>query len=282
MPRQIVQWAVPGSQGILFQTRTATKGTALMCFGPGWYQVNAVGTGAWKLGAERPDLPLAYYGSVGRLKEAVTALLKGQPAVITVVAYGNDDAAASFDLALNLQSLPGIVKLQRVRTTPNMGSLQMGASSGFIGMGVVDERDLPSLLAKLKSADAAVRAEAAEDLRTLGRTAKSAAALLTGLLKDAAPRVRFAAASALLQATPKNKDAVPVLLSGMNDPRRGGAALCGGGGGILREGGGAFDGDAGEIAGGFGRGGEADGVGVAIDAGAGGGEGGAGIDSAAG
>ena len=37
----------------------------------------------------------------------------------------------------------------------------------------------------MKSADAGARAEAAEDLRTLGRTAKSAAALLTGLLKDA-------------------------------------------------------------------------------------------------
>ena len=110
--------------------------------------MNAVGTGAWKLGAERPDLPLAYYGSVGRLKEAVTAMLKGQAAVITVVAYGDDDAAASFDLALNRQSLPGIVKLQRVRTTPNMGSCRWRRleSVGFIGMGVVDERDLPALL----------------------------------------------------------------------------------------------------------------------------------------
>jgi hypothetical protein len=217
VPRQIVQWAVPGSQAVLFQS---PRGTALLCFGTGWYQVNRGSAGVWKLGADRPDLPLAYYGSVGRLKTAVTALLKGQAAVITVVAYGNNDAAASFDLALNRQSLPGIVKLQRMRVTPNMAGSQFGgpgASSGFIGTGVVDERDIPTLLEQLKSKDAGERAQAAEDLRTLGRQAKPAAELLMGLLKDTTPRVRFAAASALLQARPSNKDGVAVLAAGLSD-----------------------------------------------------------------
>jgi len=87
-PRQIVQWAGAGEPGgdVPVAQRHAGHGADMP--GHGWYQVNSVGTGPWKLGAERPDLPLAYYGSLTRLLEGVQAILKGQGAVITVVAFG--------------------------------------------------------------------------------------------------------------------------------------------------------------------------------------------------
>src|SRR5207249_2964496 len=83
VPRQILTWAAPGARGVLF----ASRNTALVCVGQGWYQVQAANKGAWKLGKERPDLPLAYYGTVTRLAEGIERMLQGKDAVLTVVAY---------------------------------------------------------------------------------------------------------------------------------------------------------------------------------------------------
>lgn len=214
-PRQIVQWAVPGSRGVLF----AARNTALLCFGTGWYQVKASADGPWQLGADRPDLPLAYYGSVNRLVDGVKALVAGQSAVITVVAFGADSEGASFDLALNRQSLPGVIRLQRIHATPGMPGNVASASSNptyFIGAGVVDEEDIPELLEKMKSADASVRWDAVEDLRTLGKRAKSAMPTLSALLKDSDAHVRDAAASALLKMDPRQSAATEILLAGLS------------------------------------------------------------------
>ena len=219
-PRAIVQWAIPGSRAVIFIQRGTARNITLLCYGTGWYEVTSVGTGAWKVGAERPDLPLAYYGSVSRLIDAVKALQNNQGAVITVVAFGADSEGASFDLALNRQSLPGVVRLQRIRATANMpGSIASASSnpSYFIGPGVVDDKDLPALLEKLKSPDAVTRAEAIEDLRTLGRKARSALPALAALMADASPRVRFDAASAVLQITPRNPQGIPILQAGLSD-----------------------------------------------------------------
>jgi len=217
--RPVAQWALPGARAVMFSSGTR----ALVCFGTGWYPVHTA-AGAWKLDAERPDLPLAYYGTVSRLESGVEAILAGKGAVITVVAFGADSEGASFDLALNRQSLPGIVRVQRIRASASMGGQVMGASSSpayFIGGGAVDIADLPALMVQLKSSDATARAEAADDLRTLGRKAKAAAPVLATMLKDASARVRFAAASALLQITPKDSgtvaQAIDVLDGGLAD-----------------------------------------------------------------
>ena len=53
VPGRILQWAAsPGARGVLF----ASRRTALVCIGEGWYQVNAAASGPWTLGAERPHL----------------------------------------------------------------------------------------------------------------------------------------------------------------------------------------------------------------------------------
>jgi len=135
IPRHILQWASPGARAVLFSSRNI----ALVCVGPGWYQAHAPGAGPWRLGKDRPDLPLAYYGSVSRLAQSVELMIAGKEAVVTVVAYGADDEGASFDLALNRANLPGLVRLQRIRANMKMPPLVMAASANpayFIGQGI--------------------------------------------------------------------------------------------------------------------------------------------------
>jgi len=214
IPRHIMQWASPGARCVLFSSPTTT----LVCLGQGWYQVHALGAGAWTLGTDRPDLPLAYYGAVSRLASSITSMLDGKNAVIRVVAFGADNEGASFDLALNRQALPALVRVQRIRANLKMPSAVLAVSANpayFLGAGPVDEADLPALMEKLRHADAMERAEAANDLRCLGRRAGAAAAALAKLLSDAAPSVRFSAAAALLRITPPNMRAVEILAQGL-------------------------------------------------------------------
>ena len=216
IPRQILTWASPGARCVLFTSRT----TALVCVGQGWYQVQSSGTGPWKLGKDRPDLPLSYFGTVSRLADSIGLMSAGKEAVLTVVAHGADDEAASFDLALNRHSLPGLAQVERIRGTMNMPPMVMAASANpsyLIGPGPVDEKDLPLLLERLKSSDAMVRTEAADDLRCLGGKAHSAAAPLGQLLEDPVSRVRLSAASALLHLNPKDSQALEVLARGLEN-----------------------------------------------------------------
>jgi HEAT repeat protein len=212
-PRPIAQWASPGARGVLF----SAANSSLLCFGTGWYQTRLV-DGAWRLDdRERPDLPLAYYGTVSRLSDAIDAIVAGKSAVITAVAHNTDNEAGSFDLALNRQNLPGVARLQRIHASANMPDsvAQVSNPAYFIGIGAVDEADLPEIVQRLKSPDSMVRAEAAADLRTLGRKARSAAPELTTLLKDPAPRVRLEAAAALLVINPKDQGPADVLAQGL-------------------------------------------------------------------
>ena len=145
-------------------------------------------------------------------------MLAGKDAVLTVVAHGADDEAASFDLALNRTSVPELVRIQRIRADMKMPPMVMAASSNpaySLGIGAVDEAELPGLLTKLKSADPVVRADAADDLRRLGPKAKGALKPLTELLRDAAPRVRFAAAAAVMRIDPKDTQGVEPLSKGL-------------------------------------------------------------------
>ena len=201
-------------RGVLF----ASRNTALVCVGQGWYQVRTSGTGPWKLGKDRPDLPLAYHGAVSRLAESIGLMLGGKEAVITVVAHGADNEGASFDLALNRFNVPGLVRVQRIRANMQMPSMVMAASANpayLIGEGPVDEGDLAALIERLKSSDAMVRMEAADDLRCLGRKAVPASAPLAALLSDPSLRVRLSAAAAMLQIDAKQAGAIEPLARGL-------------------------------------------------------------------
>jgi len=214
VPPAIVQWAEVGARGVLFSSRT----TSLLCFGEGWYQAKSSG-GEWKLGIDRSDLPLAYYGTISRLADSVATMLTGGNAILTTVQHGADDSA-SFDLALNRMNLPSVIRVQRIRANMSMPGTVAAVSASpvyVIGPGRVGEEELPALLQHLSSPDAAVRAEAAADLQQLGRKAQSAEGRLVKLLADPAVRVRMSAASALLHITGKNGAAVNVLAQGLTN-----------------------------------------------------------------
>jgi HEAT repeat protein len=212
--RAVLEWAEPGARCVLF----VSGQTTLVCIGRGWYQVHAA-DGYWQLGAARPDLPLAYYGNVSRLCEAVPLILAGKSAVLTTLPHGAEEqGGASFDLALNRANLPGLVKVQRIRADLRMPPMVMAVSNNsayLVGQGAADEDDVPALRKKLKSADTTERAESAGDLGALGAKAADAAGDLAKLLDDAAPAARMAGAAALLRINPKEARALEVLTKGL-------------------------------------------------------------------
>lgn len=215
VPRHILEWAEPGRRGVLF----VAANTGLVCVGQGWYQVHASSESWWTLGVDRPDLPLAYQGTISRLSDALELMLAGKTAVITTVPHGADDEAASFDLALNRTKLPGLARLQRIRVNLRMPGVVGAVSANpafLVGPGQAGEEEIPALLEKLKSPDAAVRAESADDLRSLGPKARPAEAALAALLDDPAPRVRMSAAAALLRIAPGSARPLRVLGDGLD------------------------------------------------------------------
>ena len=226
VPLQIAQWVEPGARGVLFMSRSTT----LVCVGHGWYQVRRAGTGPWKLGADRPDLPLSYYGSVSRMTDGIERMLSGKDAILTAVAYGSDDVETSIDLALNRTDLPGLVRVARINANLRMPPMVMAASGNaayLLGEGPVALTDVPDLLRKLRSPDSVERAEAAEDLGWLGSGARAAVEPLRSLLDDAAPRVRFSAAAALLRIAPSEAAQQRRVGNRFDRFRSGGAAKCG-------------------------------------------------------
>ncbi len=210
VPAQLLRWAAPGSRAVLF----ATANRAVVCVGTAWYSLKSPENDTWKAAEDRPDLPLAYFGGVAHLDAAVAEILAGRTAIITTVAYGSESEGAMFDIALNRQSLPGVVRLERIRASADMPTAMISASSDpqfFVGPGSVDVADLPALLTQLTATDPATRTEAADDLGSLGRKARPAAAALAAALRDAAPAVRAAAAGALLRITPRDPRPLEVL-----------------------------------------------------------------------
>jgi HEAT repeat protein len=192
--------------------------SAIVCVGEGWYQADSTEDGWWRVGVARPDLPLAYYGTMSRLAEAITLMVAGKTAVITTLPHGADKEGASFDLALYRASLPGLVRVQRLRASLRMPDVALGVGSNpafLLGMGRACRDDVPALREKLRAADAMVRAESATELGFLDAAAADAAADLAKLLTDETPVVRVAAASAMLRINPKNSQAIDVLAKGL-------------------------------------------------------------------
>src|SRR5258706_5280563 len=170
--RDLLDWAKTGERAVLFRWQK----TALVCLGRTWYQVQASADGWWQPGAGRPDLPLAYCGTVSRLSDAVELIAAGKTAVITTVPHGVDDGA-SFDLALNRPNLPGLVRLQRIRANPQMPAVVMAVSANpayVVGQGAAGDEKLPALVEKLKAPDANAPAGTARDLCPLGLKALAA------------------------------------------------------------------------------------------------------------
>ncbi|MEO8076170.1 MAG: HEAT repeat domain-containing protein [Acidobacteriota bacterium] len=149
-------------------------------------------------------------------------MLAGGTTTLTMVQHGYDDNAASFDMALNRMNLPGVIRVQRFRANMSLPDKVMTMSVNpvwVLGPGMVGEEELPAIVPRLSSPDAAVRADAAKDLLEIGSRARSAGDGLTKLLADPNVRVRISAAAALLRigggSAVSNGDAIKVLTQGL-------------------------------------------------------------------
>jgi HEAT repeat protein len=219
IPRGILEWAQPGRRAVLF----VTGKVALVCLGDMWYQADPAAEGWWRRGQDRSEMPLSYSGSVSRLAEALELMLAGKETAITALRHGVEYDAATFDTALNRTSLPGLKQLDRYKASLKMPAWVMqlvtNRAEWVLGQGTIAEQDVPAWIQKLKSLDPAVRAEAADDLRTLGPRAAAAREALLALLADDVAEVRTTAAAALARVAPDDGRALPVLAKALADPQ---------------------------------------------------------------
>jgi hypothetical protein len=217
IPRAIIQWAQPGAHAVVF----STSKTAVVCIGPAWYQLKHFDT-AWILGADRPELALTYYGSVARLESALRKIIAGGDGILTILPHLVNENV-SFDFSLNRLAYPVLIRFERVRANLRMPGTVWRVSNNpdyVIGMGPVDEEDLPSLISQLQSDDPEARAAAADDIRQLtdiAGAAKASPAIvpLEKCLNDTTPRVWCAAAGTLLRITHNHDGALKLLQNGL-------------------------------------------------------------------
>ena len=214
IPRQILQWAAP-ARGASSSPRETRPWSVLVRAGTRCGR-RAPGRGSSERIARTCRWPIT--APCRDWRRALHLMLGGKEAVITVVAHGADNEGASFDMALNRSNLPGLVRVERIRANMQMPGMVMAASANpayLVGAGPVDEGDLAALIEGLRSPEATVRMEAADDLRCLGRKAVLASAPLTELLSDPSLQVRLSAAAAMLQIDSKEVRAIEVLARGL-------------------------------------------------------------------
>ncbi len=164
---------------------------------------------------------MAYHGNVSRLCAAIPLVLDGKTAIVTTLPHGAEQQGASFDLALNRASMPGLLPVQRVRANQRMPNVVIAVSANptyLVGPGSAGDEEIPDLKKNLRAADALVRAESAADLGSLGTRAASTVDDLEKLLDDPSPVVRMAGAAALLRVKPRAARAREVLAKGLESP----------------------------------------------------------------
>ena len=222
LPRELLDWARPGERAVLF----VSPRIALLCTGQTWYQTDVPAPQQdeqwWRMSLDRPELALAYRGSVRRLADAVTQILAGREVIITTVAHGAQGRGTFSDVVFNtLQSSAAEAPMQRLRASLRMPPylIAIGADpSWFVGLGAVTHEDLPRLIEELSSPDRAQRLDAADDLLLLRQDAREAIEPLQQRLVDDDPRVRLHAATALLAIDPKSQPALKTLTDALADP----------------------------------------------------------------
>jgi HEAT repeat protein len=216
----IFDWAEPGKRAVCFQNGKI----GVLCIGTYWYQTSALESPWWTMSSGRPELSLAYWGSVDRLRQAVADVQAGKPTVITAVSHGSGSGVwqygnVGFNKVLRGRDCP----LWRVRASlempENVGDLGNNKETPWvIGPGGAGPEDVPSLRAALKDPVEDRRREAAESLGRIGRAARSAVPALLEATKDSAPLVRVSAARAVGLLDPDHEGILTPLESALKDP----------------------------------------------------------------
>ncbi|HVR86802.1 MAG TPA: HEAT repeat domain-containing protein [Planctomycetota bacterium] len=215
----ILDWAEPGKRAICFHDGKI----AVTCIGQYWYQTSALESPWWTMTSGRPELSLAFFGPVEKLRRAAAEMLAGKEAVITAVSHGSGSGVwqygnVGFNKVLRGRDCP----LWRVKASLEMpGSIsELGNKDAkwVIGSGVAGPEDVPQLEAALKDPSSERRREAAEDLGRIGRAAKRAVPELVRATQDPDPQVRVSAARAVGLLDPDRDGVRAVLESALKDP----------------------------------------------------------------
>src|SRR5262249_16497517 len=94
-PRFILDWAEPGKVAVCF----IHGNVSLICLGNHWYECHAGQAPWWTMTRSRPELSLAYQGSVAKLREHVPAIVARKEVVITTLVHGANGLGMYFDVA---------------------------------------------------------------------------------------------------------------------------------------------------------------------------------------
>ncbi|HLY73080.1 MAG TPA: HEAT repeat domain-containing protein [Planctomycetota bacterium] len=214
----IFDWAQPGKRAICFHDGKI----AVTCIGQYWYQTSALESPWWTMTSGRPELSLAFFGPVDKLRLATSEMLQGKEAVITAVSHGAGSGVfqygnVGFNKVLRGRDCP-IWRVKASLEMPgNISELGDKEKKWLVGPGVAGPEDVPKLQAALKDSSGERRREAAEDLGRIGRAAKSAVPALIEASKDSDPQVRVSAARSAGLLDPDQEGVRTALESALKD-----------------------------------------------------------------
>jgi HEAT repeat protein len=209
----MLDWAAPGKTAIFFINGTV----GYLCVGSYWCLCSQEAPPWWGSLSGAPECGWTYAGPVEKLRKHVTAMLAGQEVVIPVRKHLTKEVAPGQPLR-NYVFAKGVLHerefpIMRVQASLKMPTYAYQAKA--LGLGAVGLEEVPALLEALKGGNAAARAEAADDLASLGPQAKAAAPALNQALKDPDALVRVRAAKALAKADTAHPAAVPALIEAL-------------------------------------------------------------------
>jgi HEAT repeat protein len=207
------KWASPGKRAIAF----LLEDTCSVCLGSFWYYCERDDKGIWVLDCVLHTAAMTYCGSVDRLREHVTSILRGQDVIVTATASGDPLADWFSDLwPIRRDWLHGKKgRVCRVRAGLKITELDDTTREDaphFVGWGVGDAEIIPALVKSLRHPDSLVRAEAAVDLGSLGANGVKALPALRQAFCDPDGYVAVYAAEAVAIIDPAAADAVPFLV----------------------------------------------------------------------
>lgn len=203
----ILSWAAPGKIAIFFQSGAG----GLTCIGHHWYACAAAKEEPWwTMTRGAYELSYAYFGSTSRLRSHVAALLEGKTVVVT--ALDSDELVPYRFLAA--RELPRAAKypVWRIKAGLKIAGWPRDGASGAGEAG-----EVPAWVQALGHADAARRAQAAQELGWLGPVAAPARPALLKALNDQDQLVRLSAAASLAKIDPGHRPGLAVLIAALQN-----------------------------------------------------------------
>jgi HEAT repeat protein len=220
----LCDWAKPGRQAVFFSLG-ARK--AVTCVGNHWNYNWDFGEreGLWSTASWVDGFRHTCVGSVAKLREAVSDILAGKEVVITATNPIGEELFDAEETPIVRDWLHGkkgrVFRIKASLELADQSALEHCPGGYVVGPGVGGKEVVPQLIAALKSDDALVRSDAAENLGQFGPIATAALPALLTTLADEDDFVRVFAAEAMARIDPRNKQVWPVLLHALESKQRG-------------------------------------------------------------